>query len=315
MLSKQKGNWSSSDKSLKFLSVWQQRKYLRTLFPFIRHKCFFLLFQLAHLCYNHSVVTPLIEWTRGVSALKKAFSMKLLSWVLVASLILGTAYFFVAGWNRSTYYTAMAIARYGDQTVVIDAGHGGEDGGAVSISGTPESGINLAIALKLDQLLGIYGVRTEVLRTEDISLHNNNASTLREKKVSDLHNRVDRIEAIPNATLISIHQNTYPNAKYYGAQVFYANDDLSLPLAKTTQELLRQTLDPENTRVPSRIPDSVYLMNHISCRAILVECGFLSNPKEDQLLQSGIYQTKIAAALCGGYLQVQENDTEGELPR
>lgn len=248
-----------------------------------------------------------------MSDLKKEHREKILSWMLVGALALG------AGYSALTVYqqddrTVFAAARCPGDTVIIDAGHGGEDGGAVSISGIPESGINLAIALKLDQLFGLYGVSTDVLRTQDVSLHDDGASTLREKKVSDLHNRVDHIESIPNATLISIHQNTYQSQKYHGAQVFYANGELSLPFAQLTQETLRLVLDPENTRVPTKIPDTVFLMNHISCRAILVECGFLSNPDEDQLLQNTGYQTKIASALAGAYLQYQgqELNTEGE---
>lgn len=211
-------------------------------------------------------------------------------------------------------YEALAAVRFPAETVIIDAGHGGEDGGAVSVTGVPESGINLAIALRLDQLLGLYGVNTIVLRTTNDSLHDNDAITLREKKVSDLHNRVTRIEAVEGATLISIHQNTYQNPKYHGAQVFFSNAELTLPFAQLTQDILRQTLDPENNRVPAKIPDSVYLMNHITCRAVLVECGFLSNPEEEQKLQTPSYQTKIAVALAGAYLQFQDLSEKGELP-
>ena len=128
--------------------------------------------------------------------------------------------------------------------------------------------------------------------------------------MSDLHNRVARIEATPHATLISIHQNTYDgSSRYHGAQVFYANGALSLPLAQYTQEVLRRALDPENSRQATKIPDSIYLMSHISCRAILVECGFLSNPSEDALLQTSGYQTKIAAALAGAYLGFAPEET------
>ncbi|MCQ4864199.1 N-acetylmuramoyl-L-alanine amidase [Pseudoflavonifractor phocaeensis] len=244
--------------------------------------------------------------------MKKDLRMKILSWALVAALALGTGYFLWSG--RAGGVQTLAAARFPEETVVIDAGHGGEDGGAVSISGVPESGINLAVALRLDQLFGLYGVRTEVLRTEDVSLHDSGAATMRERKVSDIHNRVERINAIENATLISIHQNTYPTAKYHGAQVFYSNGELSMALAQLTQETLRLSLDPDNNRVSTKIPDTVYLMNHISCRAILVECGFLSNPEEDQLLQSKGYQTKLATALCGAYLRFQDLYTKGELP-
>ena len=104
-------------------------------------------------------------------------------------------------------------------TVVIDAGHGGEDGGAVSSAGTVESGLNLAIALRLDAVLALYGVDTVLLRTEDVSLHDPDAQTLREKKASDLRNRAEMVEAIPNALLVSIHQNTYAgSSRYRGAQ-------------------------------------------------------------------------------------------------
>jgi N-acetylmuramoyl-L-alanine amidase len=195
--------------------------------------------------------------------------------------------------------------KYKGEILVIDPGHGGEDGGAVSSQGIVESAINLAIAKRLDGILGFYGVPSLMTRSEDISIYDEGAKTLREKKVSDLHNRVALIEAQNNATLISIHQNIYTNPKYHGAQVFYGKEERSMALASAVQETLRQVLDPENQRLPAKIPDSVYLMNHITCRGILVECGFLSNPEEEKLLQSPAYQSKIALALAGAYLQNQ----------
>ena len=230
---------------------------------------------------------------------------------IVLVLALGTA---VSFFRRPAATSTLAPTRFSGETVVIDAGHGGEDGGAVSVSGAIESHINLAIALRLDQILGLYGVNTVLLRDSDISLHDPDAQTLREKKVSDLHNRVAMVEALDAPVLISIHQNTYTSSQYHGAQVFYANGDLSLSLAQITQAALKQVVDPNNERQPTAIPDSVYLMNHVSCRAILVECGFLSNPQEDVLLQSPAYQTKLAAALAGAYLSYQEMNLEGENP-
>lgn len=203
----------------------------------------------------------------------------------------------------------LASARVFGQTVVIDAGHGGEDGGAVSISGAVESAINLDIALRLDAIFGLYGVPVVLLRDSDVSLHDTNADTLREKKVSDLKNRVETIEALNDPVVISIHQNTYSSSRYHGAQVFYANGEKSLPLAQITQSVLKQALDPTNERQATAVPDSVYLMNHITCKAILVECGFLSNPQEDVLLQNPDYQKKIAAAIAGAYLNYQEGET------
>jgi len=194
-------------------------------------------------------------------------------------------------------------ARFQDRVLVIDAGHGGEDGGAVSLTGALESHINLAVARRLDRVLGLFGVPTVMLREEDISLHDKEAHTLRQKKNSDLHNRVDMVQGYGNAILLSIHQNSYPDGRYSGAQVFYAPTDGSRKLAQAMQETLRLALDPNNTRQEKQIPDTIYLMNHISCPAVLVECGFLTNPAEEQLLRSGSYQTGLATALAGGYLQ------------
>ena len=219
---------------------------------------------------------------------------KIGSWVLLAALAVGTVYFFWF-WPGRAALAAFSPVRSGGQTLVLDAGHGGEDGGAVSLSGVPESGINLAIVQKLDQLLGLYGEAPLLLRSEDISLHDDSAQTLREKKVSDLHNRVARIEETEHAVLLSVHQNTFPDGKYHGAQVFYSNGELSQPLAQLTQETLRAALDPGNTR-----------------EAILVECGFLSNAEEDLLLQSGAYQTKLASALAASWLQWLDEEGRGE---
>ena len=230
---------------------------------------------------------------------------------VIIALGLGTAACF---FQKPAVDSTFAPTRFSGETVVIDAGHGGEDGGAVSVSGAIESQINLAIALRLDAILGLYGVNTLLLRDSDISLHDPDAQTLRQKKVSDLHNRAATIQALENPVVISIHQNTYTSSQYHGAQVFYANGELSLPLAQITQTVLKQAIDPSNERQPTAIPESVYLMNHISCRAILVECGFLSNPQEDALLQSSGYQTKLAAALAGAYLSYQQMNLEGKTP-
>lgn len=194
-------------------------------------------------------------------------------------------------------------------TIVLDAGHGGEDGGAVSLTGVPESQINLAIVQKLDLLLGLCGRAPVVLRQEDVSLHDSEADTLREKKVSDLKNRVAMVEGTENGVLLSIHQNMFTNAKYHGAQVFYAPTQGSQEFAVHTQEVLRQTVDQTNERQAKPIPDTVYLMNHITRPAILVECGFLSNPEEEGKLRSEGYQLQLAAALTGAWLQYEGNFT------
>lgn len=200
--------------------------------------------------------------------------------------------------NKMHPKSVFSPCRLGEIVVIIDPGHGGEDGGAISLSGKKESDINLAISLRLDQLLHFYGVNTIMTRSDDISLHDTSAITLREKKISDLHNRVSLINAIENAVLISIHQNSFPQQKYRGLQVFYGNEDSSKLLGKNIQDYARQFLDSDNQRKLQKIPSSVYLMNHVLCQAVLVECGFLSNPIDDQLLQQNTYQTKVAITIA-----------------
>lgn len=196
--------------------------------------------------------------------------------------------------------------RIPDTTLIIDAGHGGEDGGAVSPNGTVESHINLAVALRLRGIMELYGAQSLLLRDSDISLHDVSCKTLREKKVSDLHNRVAKIEDTENAVLISIHQNTFQNPKYHGAQVFWGPHKDSLSWAQITQNALKTALDPQNERVPVKIPESVYLLNHITCPAILVECGFLSNPEEEDFLKTSNYQTKLALTLASAYFSTYQ---------
>ena len=188
------------------------------------------------------------------------------------------------------------------ETLILDAGHGGEDGGAVSLSGVPESQINLAIVLKMDDLFGLYGVAPVLLREKDVSLYDDGAVTLREKKVSDLKNRAEAIEAVDHAVLFSIHQNTFSDRQYHGAQAFYAPTEGSRQLAASIQNAIRMMLQPDNSRQEKKIPDSVYLLNHISCPAVLIECGFLTNPGEEAQLLDSSYQRKLAAVLVAAWL-------------
>lgn len=189
--------------------------------------------------------------------------------------------------------------------VVIDAGHGGEDGGAVSDAGIKESDLNLEISFRLRDLLAFLGVDTMMLREDDRSLHSQEAKTIREKKVSDLHNRVDFIEESGCDVLISIHQNSYPQAVCLGSQVFYAETEGSSELAKALQQKL-SVIQPENHRESRAIGESVYLLNHISCPAVLVECGFLSSPQEAEMLGEDTYQKKLAVSLACGLANVQQ---------
>jgi len=198
--------------------------------------------------------------------------------------------------------------------LVLDAGHGGEDGGAVSLTGVPESEINLAIVLKLRDVLGLYGADPILLRETDVSLHDSSAETLREKKRSDLKNRVAAIEKVEGGTLLSIHQNTYPGSQYHGTHVFYAPTEGSQSLAEHFQNSVKAALQPSNERAAKRIPDTVYIMNHVTCPAVLIECGFLTNPEEEALLRDEDYQRKLAAVIAGAWLTVPEEKPFTSVP-
>lgn len=209
-----------------------------------------------------------------------------------------------AAWlGREKVVSALAPSPEGGRILILDAGHGGEDGGASSAGGSKESDINLGIVLKTEALMGFLGVRTELTRSEDRSMHSEGAATIRQKKVSDLKNRVAFISGFSNAMVISVHQNHFTDTRYSGAQTFYHTGDVSRQWGESTQEVLREVLDRDNDRRAKPMPDGIYLFEHISCPAILVECGFLSNGEEASLLMTDTYQRKISVALAGSYVR------------
>ncbi len=193
-----------------------------------------------------------------------------------------------------------------DEIIVLDAGHGGADGGAVSADGTPEDDINLAIVLRLRDLFALMGCQTVLTRTGEASLADPDSATLRLEKVSDTKNRVTLINSVANGCLISIHQNTLPgHPTVHGAQVFYGKVTDSDARAAAVQQALNRAINTDNEKNAKPIGSDIYIMAHVNCPAILVECGFLSNSAETKLLLSPEYQTKLAAAICCGYLQYQ----------
>lgn len=219
--------------------------------------------------------------------------------LLLCLCVLGGVSWLGAGQPASVTATS---AVGGQWTLILDAGHGGEDGGASTAAGDKESDINLAIAQKARALMTFLGVEPLLSRETDISLHSSGAETIRQKKVSDLKNRVALIEDTPNAMLLSVHQNHFTDPRYNGAQVFFNSDDISRQWGEAAQEVLRQVLSPDNDRKAKPMPDGIYLFDHVSCPAILVECGFLSNGEEAALLLTDTYQRKVAMALAGAYL-------------
>lgn len=193
--------------------------------------------------------------------------------------------------------------------MVIDPGHGGEDGGAVGPDGSRESEINLAVSLRTDALLGFFGWPCVMTRAEETLEYPPSADTVKKRKQADLDRRVKLADSTPNAVLISIHQNKYPSAGPQGAQVLFREDAESIRLADLIQERFKAALG-ESVRSSVPISDKIYLMRKVRCPAVLIECGFLSNPEESKLLRSEAYQTKLAlciACACAEYAREWEN--------
>ncbi len=186
--------------------------------------------------------------------------------------------------------------------IIIDAGHGGFDGGAVANDGTVEKDINLSISLYLKEYLSLFGIEAVMIRDADYSVEDNGLTTIREKKSSDLHNRMKIMEETENSIFISIHQNKYTDEKYSGTQVFYSpkTKDESQILAQSIQDCIVNTLQKDNKRQIKECGTSVFLMYNAVKPAVLVECGFLSNYAETNKLKTPEYQKKIAFCIAIG---------------
>ncbi|MCI8649215.1 MAG: N-acetylmuramoyl-L-alanine amidase [Anaerotruncus sp.] len=214
------------------------------------------------------------------------------------------AFFVIAGcfsiYSYQAITTGVSLETAGIElpVIILDAGHGGFDGGAVGADGIVEKDINLSIVQKLYDLFTINGFEVVMTRDEDESLHDKNLTTIRKQKNSDIHNRLALASAYPNSILISIHQNKFSQEKYWGAQVFYGpKDSESEVFGKIMQNRLVGMLQPENTRQYKKCGDNVYLIYNAPMPALLVECGFLSNPQEAHKLVTGEYQRQIAFAV------------------
>ena len=200
--------------------------------------------------------------------------------------------------SRAVSVIAEKIPPERKQRIIIDAGHGGVDGGATSCTGILESAYNLEIALRLNDLFQLLGYDTRMIRTSDISVYTK-GETIAQKKMSDLKERVRVTNETENAILISIHQNIFSDSRYSGAQVFYAPTEGSQELAQQMQSRLIQTLNPGSKRQCKK-GEGIYLLEHISQPGILIECGFLSNLREEAALRDPDYQKKLCCVIVTG---------------
>ena len=197
--------------------------------------------------------------------------------------------------------------------VVVDAGHGGEDGGAVGVNGAMEKDINLAIALELEAYLKQNNFEVIMIRDSDCSVGDQSLGTIAERKRSDTKNRLQAVEEAGECIVISIHQNHFTESQYDGAQVFYSgNRPESAELAETIRANIVSSLQPENKRQNKQAEKNIYLMYHCQVPAVLVECGFLSNPAEADRLNTESYQKEMAAAIYNGLIDYLQNQRDAK---
>lgn len=238
--------------------------------------------------------------------MKKLFSDLILPAVIVTMLIMLLSASFAADDIITNHREQFIAVMNQDHTqnnklLIIDPGHGGADGGAVSVTGGKESEINLSIALKTELLSAFFGTETVLTRSEEDIDYPSNCDTIRKKKVFDTKQRVELIRSYSDAILISIHQNNFSDSSVHGAQVFFRTPEDSYQLSENITDNLTQFSDL--VRAPVQISDSIYIFSNIKCPAVMIECGFLSNHRENALLKTDTYQTKLAISILSGYLK------------
>ena len=188
-----------------------------------------------------------------------------------------------------------------NRVIIIDAGHGTPDEGAESNNGVTEAEINLRIALKLQNLLEQSGAKVILTRSNETAIYDIDKKTLREKKVSDIHNRVKIGNESSADIFVSIHLNKIPQNQYWGWQCFYNQNEKSKILAENLQNNLNEAIQKENKRIAMKL-DTVYIMKNVEIPISIVECGFLSNEEEEKRLQEDDYQNRLAWGIYNGIM-------------
>lgn len=188
------------------------------------------------------------------------------------------------------------------KTIVLDAGHGVPDEGAQSSNGTTEAESNLKIALKVQNLLEQSGSTVILTRSDENAIYDLDSKTLKQKKISDIHNRVKIGNESSADIFVSIHLNKIPQSQYWGWQTFYKNGSQDgKKLAQSIQNSLNNSIDKENNRVSKTI-DNIYIIKHVEIPTTIVECGFLSNPEEEKQLLDDDYQNRLAWGIYNGII-------------
>ena len=194
--------------------------------------------------------------------------------------------------------------------IIIDAGHGGEDGGAVANDGTVEKDLNLDIALKLNDIISVMGYKTHLIRTTDMAIHTS-GDTIRQRKISDIKNRFAIMNKYDDCIYVSIHQNKFNDTGVHGAQTFYSpNNNESRVLADFIQKSISSQLQKENRRVIKKSGTDIYLLYNATKPTVMVECGFVSNDNELKKLKDNDYQNKMAISIALGIINYNVSEVK-----
>lgn len=196
-----------------------------------------------------------------------------------------------------------AAATSTNPVIVLDAGHGGLDSGAVGATGVLEKDVNLSIVLALRDMFEMSGFEVVLTRDEDISIYDPGVEGIRNQKLNDMDNRLEIIQKYPDSIFLCIHQNNFTDPKYFGGQMFYNNNNpQNRTLAQIMQNKFAQ-LQPGNGREIKLTGEELFLLKSNKNPSLMIECGFLSNPEEEQKLSTWEYQQKVAFTIYGGVME------------
>lgn len=228
--------------------------------------------------------------------------------IFISSIIVLSIFYSGVLSESSNHSLPVSSTPISNHIVILDAGHGSPDGGAVSNNGEIiESNINLNVVLKLQNLLEASGCRVILTRSDENGIYEITADTIRKQKISDMKKRVEIANNSDSELFISIHMNKIPQVQYSGWQTFYKNNDIvSKTVAQNIQKSLNYFIDSSNNREIKSI-SKIYLTEHVKIPLILVECGFLSNNNEATLLKTETYQDKLAWSIYIGIMEYFNN--------
>ena len=194
--------------------------------------------------------------------------------------------------------------------IVLDAGHGGLDSGAVGKNGVLEKDVNLAVVLDLRDMLEMSGFEVVLTRDEDISIYDAGVEGIRNQKLNDMDNRLKIIQSHPDSIFLCIHQNNFTDPQYFGGQMFYNNNN---PDNRTLAQIMQNrfaVLQPGNDREIKLSGDELFLLKSNQNPSLMIECGFLSNPEEEAKLATDEYQQQLAFTIYSGLLEYLDAVTE-----